>query len=269
LVSSTSWAAVGVAERDRLITGKHVRPGDVLIGLPSPNLRSNGYSLARRVFFDIGERPIDGPAYAGAAHTLGDELLKPSVIYAPAILALLRDVDVRAVAHITGGGIPGNLNRVLPAKADAVVERRSWEVPRVFTEIQRVGDISDDEIAKNNSDDRRGAGEGGLQGHRHPAQPRAPGGGGRRGRRRPRRRPPGLTHRPPRRTVTVERAWARLAPAGPRSCRLIRAPRPSEQPGRPPGRATRSRRCRTRCAGGTRGSASSGCACGPGSTPRC
>lgn len=81
------------------------------------------------MFFDIGERPIDGPAYAGAAHTLGDELLKPSVIYAPAILALLRDVDVHAVAHITGGGIPGNLDRVLPAKAGTVVERRSWEVP--------------------------------------------------------------------------------------------------------------------------------------------
>jgi phosphoribosylformylglycinamidine cyclo-ligase len=140
--------AVGVAERDRLITGRNVRPGDVLIGLPSPNLRSNGYSLARRVFFDVGDRSIDGPAFSGAAHTLGEELLKPSVIYAPAILALLRDVDVRAVAHITGGGIAGNLNRVLPAKADAVVQRRSWESPRVFAEIQRIGDINDDEMAK-------------------------------------------------------------------------------------------------------------------------
>jgi phosphoribosylformylglycinamidine cyclo-ligase len=140
--------AVGVADRDRLITGKHVRPGDVLIGLPSPNLRSNGYSLARRVFFDVGGRSIDDPAFPGAAHTLGDELLKPSVIYAPAIMALTREVDVRAVAHITGGGIPGNLNRVLPPKADAVVERRAWEVPRVFAEIQRIGEISDDEMAK-------------------------------------------------------------------------------------------------------------------------
>ena len=140
--------AVGVVERDRIITGEHVRTGDVLIGLPSPNLRSNGYSLARRVFFEVGNRQLKDPAFAGAAHTLGEELLKPSVVYAPAILALLREVDVRAVAHITGGGIPGNLSRVLPAKGDAVLDRRSWEAPRVFAEIQRIGDISDEEMAK-------------------------------------------------------------------------------------------------------------------------
>ena len=76
--------AVGVAERDRMITGEHVAPGDVLIGLPSPGLRSNGYSLARRVLLDRAERPLDGPAFEGAHHTLADELLAPSVIYAPA-----------------------------------------------------------------------------------------------------------------------------------------------------------------------------------------
>jgi len=140
--------AVGVVERDRIITGEHVRPGDVLIGLPSPNLRSNGYSLARRVFFDVAGKSIDSPAFSGAAHTLGDELLKPSVIYAPAILALLREVEVRAVAHITGGGIAGNLSRVLPPRGDAVLNRRTWEAPRVFGEIQRLGDVSDDEMAK-------------------------------------------------------------------------------------------------------------------------
>jgi phosphoribosylformylglycinamidine cyclo-ligase len=140
--------AVGVVERDRIITGQHVQPGDVLIGLPSPNLRSNGYSLARRVLLEVGNRQLDQPAYSGAAHTLAEELLEPSVIYAPAILALQREVDVRAVAHITGGGIPGNLNRVLPARADAVVERRKFETPRIFAEIQRLGEISDDEMAK-------------------------------------------------------------------------------------------------------------------------
>jgi phosphoribosylformylglycinamidine cyclo-ligase len=140
--------AVGVVERDRIITGQHVAPGDVLIGLPSPNLRSNGYSLARRVLFDVADRPLDGPAFSGAAHTLGEELLKPSVIYAPAIMALNREVDVRAVAHITGGGIPGNLVRVLPKGADAVVDRGTWEAPRIFGELQRLGGISDDEMAK-------------------------------------------------------------------------------------------------------------------------
>ena len=140
--------AVGVAERDGLITGEHVRPGDVLIGLPSPGLRSNGYSLARRVFFDVAGRSINDPAFEGTNRTVADELLEPSVIYAPAIMALQRVVDIHAVAHITGGGLAGNLVRVLPKHVDAVVDRRSWEQPRVFTEIQHLGAISDDEMAK-------------------------------------------------------------------------------------------------------------------------
>ena len=139
-------SAIGVVERDRLVTGADLVPGDVLIGLPSPGLRSNGYSLARRVLLEVAGRSLDEPAYAGAPGTLADELLEPSVIYAPAIAALLRGVEVRAVAHITGGGIPGNLVRVLPSGVDTVVRRRSWEVPRIFGEIQRLGDIADDEM---------------------------------------------------------------------------------------------------------------------------
>ena len=77
-----------------------------------------------------------------------DELLRPSVIYAPAVRRLLGDVDVRAVAHITGGGLVGNLPRVLPAGVDADVERSAWEAPRVFGEIQRLGEVSDDEMAR-------------------------------------------------------------------------------------------------------------------------
>ncbi len=140
--------AVGVAERDRLITGEHVAPGDVLIGLPSPSLRSNGYSLARRILFEVAGRSLDDPAYPGAHHTLADELLEPSVVYAPAVAELLRAVDVRAVAHITGGGIPGNLARVLPAGVDAVVDRSSWESPRIFGELQRLGEVGEDEMAR-------------------------------------------------------------------------------------------------------------------------
>jgi phosphoribosylformylglycinamidine cyclo-ligase len=140
--------AVGIAERDRIVTGQHIQPGDVLIGLPSPGLRSNGYSLARKVLLELAGLPLDGPAWSGAHHTLADELLEPSVIYAPAIAALLRAVDVRGVAHITGGGIPGNLSRVLPADCDAVLRRRSWEVPRIFNEIQRLGMVDDDEMGR-------------------------------------------------------------------------------------------------------------------------
>ena len=140
--------AVGVAERDRILDGTTVRPGDAVIGLPSPNLRSNGYSLARRVLLDLAGRSLDDPAFDGAHHSLADELLSPSVIYSPAIASLLRVVDVRAIAHITGGGIPGNLNRVLTPKLDAVVDAGSWEPPRIFGEIQTLGRVSDQEMAR-------------------------------------------------------------------------------------------------------------------------
>jgi phosphoribosylformylglycinamidine cyclo-ligase len=140
--------AVGVVERDRLITGEHIRPGDALIGLPSPGLRSNGYSLARRVLLELAGRKLDEPAFEGAHHTLAAELLEPSVIYAPAILELRRAVDLRGVAHITGGGLPGNVTRMLPSNCGALLRRREWEVPRIFSEIQRAGEITDDEMAR-------------------------------------------------------------------------------------------------------------------------
>jgi len=140
--------AVGVVERDRIVNGEQVRPGDVLIGLPSPGLRSNGYSLARKVFFDVAGRSLDDPAFPGSRRSLADELLEPSVIYTPAVSALLRSVDVRAIAHITGGGIVGNLARVLRKDIDAVVERAAWEPPPIFGEIQHLGQVDDAEMAR-------------------------------------------------------------------------------------------------------------------------
>jgi phosphoribosylformylglycinamidine cyclo-ligase len=140
--------AVGVAERDQLITGERVAPGDVIIGLPSPGLRSNGYSLARRVLLERAGRRLEDPAFEGSHRTLAEELLEPSVIYAPAVLAVLRVVDVHGVAHITGGGLPGNISRVLPRGTDAVVERSTWEVPRIFAEIQRLGEVDSAEMAR-------------------------------------------------------------------------------------------------------------------------
>ncbi len=140
--------AVGVVERSRLITGAEVRPGDTLIGLPSPGLRCNGYSLARRLYFEVAERDLGDPAWEGSSNSVADELLVPSVIYAPAVRAMLAKVDARAIAHVTGGGIPGNLARVLPDKVDAVLDRSSWEQPPVFAELQRIGDVADEEMAK-------------------------------------------------------------------------------------------------------------------------
>ncbi len=141
--------AVGVVERDAAIDGSQVVPGDVLVGIESPGLRSNGYSLARHVLFDLAGRSLSDPAWdEPGAPTVADELLRPSVIYAPAIRALLAEVEVHSIAHITGGGIGGNLDRVLSATTDAVVDRSSWEAPRIFGEIQRLGSITDAEMAK-------------------------------------------------------------------------------------------------------------------------
>jgi phosphoribosylformylglycinamidine cyclo-ligase len=140
--------AVGVVERDRLITGATITAGDVLVGLRSPNLRSNGYSLARRVLLERDNRALGGPAWAGASHSLADELLSPSVIYAPTVRRILDAVSVRGVAHITGGGLPGNVSRILPEGTSAVIDTTTWEVPRVFAEVAAAGRVDDAEMAR-------------------------------------------------------------------------------------------------------------------------
>jgi phosphoribosylformylglycinamidine cyclo-ligase len=136
--------AVGVVDRDALLPAG-VEPGDLVVGLASPGLRCNGYSLAReavdRAGLSLGKR-----AWRGAQHTLGAELLRPSVLYAPAVLELRRRVDVHALSHVTGGGIAANLARVLPSRCDAVVQRGRWEEPRIFSVIQDAGDIPDEEM---------------------------------------------------------------------------------------------------------------------------
>ena len=138
---------VGVVERSRLVTGEKVEAGDRIVGLPSPGLRSNGYSLARRVLLDAAGLTLDGPAWPGAGHSLADELLRPSVIYTPAIVQLCAEVTVRALAHITGGGLPGNIPRVLPDHVDAVIHKGAWDVPRIFDELRRLGPVADEEMA--------------------------------------------------------------------------------------------------------------------------
>lgn len=140
--------AVGIVEAEELLDGSSVRPGDALVGLWSPGLRSNGYSLARQALLAVAGRSLFDPAWAGAERTLGEELLLPSVIYAPAVMALLGEVgsSVHAIAHITGGGLAANLSRVLPAGCGALVKRATWPVPRIFREVQAAGAVSDDEM---------------------------------------------------------------------------------------------------------------------------
>jgi phosphoribosylformylglycinamidine cyclo-ligase len=140
--------AVGVVERDDILGSSRVRAGDVLIGLTSPGLRSNGYTLARHVLLERAGLSLDDPAWIGASTTVADELLVPSVLYAPAVLAALSAAEVHAVSHITGGGIPGNLLRVLPKGTGAVVDQGTWSVPRIFGEIRRLGSVDDGEMAR-------------------------------------------------------------------------------------------------------------------------
>ncbi len=137
--------AVGVAERSRVLP-RDVRPGDRIIGLASTGLRCNGYSLARVALLDRAQRDPSSAAWPGAHHSLAAELLRPSVIYAPAMLKLAGEVNVHAFAHVTGGGIPGNLVRVLPDRCDALVTRGVWDEPRIFSEIQKAGAVPDDEM---------------------------------------------------------------------------------------------------------------------------
>jgi phosphoribosylformylglycinamidine cyclo-ligase len=137
--------AVGVVDRDRVLP-QRVAPGDHIVGIASPGLRCNGYALARAALLERDRRPLDGPAWTGAPHTVAEELLRPSVVYAPTMSRLAGDVDVHAFAHVTGGGIAGNLTRVLPDRCDALVMRGSWDEPRVFSEIQRAGGIDVDEM---------------------------------------------------------------------------------------------------------------------------
>jgi phosphoribosylformylglycinamidine cyclo-ligase len=141
--------AVGVVERGAELGAHRVKKGDALVGLHSPGLRSNGYSLARRVLVTSPE-DLARPAYEGATRSLGDELLLPSVIYAPVVTAVARRLGagLHAVAHITGGGIVGNVARILPSHCDAVIHMDAFTTPEIFFEIQRRGRVSAQEMVR-------------------------------------------------------------------------------------------------------------------------
>ena len=140
--------SVGVVDKEDMITGKNIVPGDAIIGLHSPGLRSNGYSLARKVFFETAKKSIDEPVWDGAEITVAEELLRPSVIYTPTILKILEHNPIKSIAHITGGGLPGNINRALPNNVDAEIFRETWKPPKIFTEIQSLGNIDENEMYK-------------------------------------------------------------------------------------------------------------------------
>lgn len=138
---------VGVVERDRVITGKKVAVGDVLIGLPSTGLHTNGYSLARKLFFEVAGYTPD--TYVNELkNKAGNELMRTHKSYWPVVRKLIDAETVSAMAHITGGGITENLPRVLPKGTAAVVELGTWPVLPIFEHLQKLGNVPQEEMLR-------------------------------------------------------------------------------------------------------------------------
>jgi len=138
---------VGVVDRGRIIDGSRIVPGDVIIGLLSSGLHSNGYSLTRKIFFEINDFD-PGDRLRGLSATLGEELLTPTEIYAPGVLQLAREIDVKGVVHVTGGGLIENVPRVLPEGVDVTIDVTAWHPPSIFKIIRDMGDIDEAEMLR-------------------------------------------------------------------------------------------------------------------------
>jgi len=138
---------VGMAQKKDIINGSTIKSGDKIIGLASSGIHSNGYSLVRRVFFCCADLPLD-EELKGLDKPLGEELLTPTRIYVKTILSLIKQVKIKGIAHITGGGLPENVARLLPKGTKAHVERFSWKHPSIFGLVQMYGRVSNDEMYK-------------------------------------------------------------------------------------------------------------------------
>src|SRR4029453_397091 len=139
--------AVGVVERSRIITGAEVAPGARRRGLAASGLHSTGSSLARAVVFDRLGLKVDD-VIPGVGRSVADELLAPTRIYVKPVLGLLRALPVRAMAHVTGGGITENLPRVLPEGCRALIRKSSWPAPPIFSVIQEAGRVEEAEMRR-------------------------------------------------------------------------------------------------------------------------
>lgn len=137
--------AVGVVDKPKIIDGKTIKPGDTILGLASSGLHSNGYSLARRVFFDKAKLDV-GARLPELDRPVGEVLLTPTRIYAKQILALVKDFRIKGIAHITGGGITENLPRILPQGVRAKINRKAWPVPPIFQALSKLGQVEREEM---------------------------------------------------------------------------------------------------------------------------
>jgi len=137
--------AVGVVEKEKIITGKSIAPGDVLIGIASNGLHSNGFSLVRKILLEHCGLKLDF-SLPGSSCTLGEELLRPTTIYVPLVLPLLEEYNIKGMAHITGGGLELNLPRIFPAGLKGVIQKGCWEIPPIFPFIQECGNVEEREM---------------------------------------------------------------------------------------------------------------------------
>src|SRR5437016_1103361 len=135
---------IGVVDRGNIIDGRKIRPGDVILGLESNGLHTNGYSLAREILFRKMRLKVTS-RLPGSAKTVGQELLRVHKNYQP-LLAKIPSGMIKGLAHITGGGLIDNLPRILPKKCDVIIETRGWRVPRIFQMLQRNGDVDPPEM---------------------------------------------------------------------------------------------------------------------------
>ncbi|MGA2315898.1 MAG: phosphoribosylformylglycinamidine cyclo-ligase [Thermodesulfobacteriota bacterium] len=139
--------AVGIVEDSQLIDGSGVTVGDKLIGIASSGLHSNGYSLVRKVILDQHKMDLE-KRVEEIGELLGEELLRPTRIYVKTILNLTRDFSIGGIAHITGGGITGNLPRIIPKGCKAIVHRGAWDIPPIFSFVKEKGKISEEEMLR-------------------------------------------------------------------------------------------------------------------------
>jgi phosphoribosylformylglycinamidine cyclo-ligase len=136
---------VGVVEKENLLDGSRIKAGDTILALGSSGLHTNGYSLARKVFFDKAALTLDA-RLDGLNGTLREALMAPHRSYLKALHPLIEEKAINGLVHITGGGFQGNIPRVLPHDTDAVIDRRTWEVPALFRQISELGQIDRDEM---------------------------------------------------------------------------------------------------------------------------
>jgi phosphoribosylformylglycinamidine cyclo-ligase len=136
----------GVVEKGKIITGKNIKPGDVVLGLPSNGLHTNGYSFARKLFFEIGGYDVND-AIPELKKSVGLTLLEPHINYTNYVFAVLdAGIDVKGIAHITGGGLLENIPRILPDNVSVEIQKDSWPSLPVFDVMQSIGDVDEDEM---------------------------------------------------------------------------------------------------------------------------